>query len=79
MSYSEWVGLFAPGGVPLDIIKKLNEAAVEALADPAVRSRIVEFDARGLGALRKADADGGRSSRSLRSKRSERKRSSDCE
>jgi tripartite-type tricarboxylate transporter receptor subunit TctC len=50
-----------------DIIKKLNEAAVEALADPAVRSRIVEFGAEiyprdqqtpeGLGALRKADAE----------------------
>jgi len=67
MSYSEWVGLFAPVGVPPDIIKKLNEAAVEALADPAVRSRIVEFGAEifpldqqtpeALGALRKADAE----------------------
>jgi tripartite-type tricarboxylate transporter receptor subunit TctC len=42
LSYSEWFGLFAPKGTPKDIISRLNAAAVEALADPAVRSRIVE-------------------------------------
>jgi tripartite-type tricarboxylate transporter receptor subunit TctC len=58
---------FAPRGTPRDIIDKLNAAAVEALADPGVRSR---FSALGLeifprerqtpealGALVKADAE----------------------
>ena len=66
LSYSEWFGLFAPKGTPKDIISRLNAAAVEALADPAVRSRIVEvgFDIfprvqqtpEALGARLKADA-----------------------
>jgi tripartite-type tricarboxylate transporter receptor subunit TctC len=64
---STWFGFFAPKGTPRDIIGKLNAAAVEALADPAVRSR---FSALGLeifprerqtpealGALVKADAE----------------------
>ena len=33
------VWVFAPRGTPKDIIGKLNAAAVEALTDPAVRSR----------------------------------------
>jgi len=41
--YSAWQGLFAPKGTPKDIIGRLNAAAVEALADPAVRSRLVEL------------------------------------
>src|SRR5579864_2252582 len=44
LSNSAWFGLFAPKGTPADIIGKLNAAAVEALADPAVRSRLVELD-----------------------------------
>jgi tripartite-type tricarboxylate transporter receptor subunit TctC len=40
LTYSDWFGLFAPKGTPKDIIGKLNAAAVEALADPAVRSRL---------------------------------------
>jgi tripartite-type tricarboxylate transporter receptor subunit TctC len=43
ISYSGWYGLFAPRGTPKDIIQKLNAAAMEALADPAVRSRIADF------------------------------------
>jgi tripartite-type tricarboxylate transporter receptor subunit TctC len=43
LSFSAWAGLFAPRGTPKDIIGKLNAAVVEALADPAVRSRIVEL------------------------------------
>jgi tripartite-type tricarboxylate transporter receptor subunit TctC len=63
---STWFAFFAPKGTPMDIIGKLNAAAVDALADPAVRSR---FSALGLeifpreqqtpealGALVKADA-----------------------
>jgi tripartite-type tricarboxylate transporter receptor subunit TctC len=43
VSYSSWVGLFAPGGTPKDIIGTLNAAAVEALADPALRSRFIDL------------------------------------
>jgi len=39
LSYAEWIGLFAPRGTPTNVIGRLNAAAVEALADPAVRSR----------------------------------------
>jgi tripartite-type tricarboxylate transporter receptor subunit TctC len=67
LSFSEWGGLFAPKGTPKDIIGKLNSASVEALADPAVRSRIaaaeVEIFPRekqtpeALAALQKSDAE----------------------
>jgi tripartite-type tricarboxylate transporter receptor subunit TctC len=67
LSYSEWCGLFAPKGTQRDIVRKLNAAAVTALADPAVRSPIVEFGAEifspdlqtpeTLAALVKADAE----------------------
>jgi tripartite-type tricarboxylate transporter receptor subunit TctC len=40
LSYSGWFGLFAPRGTPSDVIGRLNAAAVEALTDPLVRSRI---------------------------------------
>jgi tripartite-type tricarboxylate transporter receptor subunit TctC len=43
ISYSQWFGLFAPRGTPTEVIGKLNGAAVEALADPAVRSRLSEL------------------------------------
>jgi tripartite-type tricarboxylate transporter receptor subunit TctC len=43
LSYSGWYGLFAPRGTPRDTISKLNAATVEALADPAVRSRLAEL------------------------------------
>jgi tripartite-type tricarboxylate transporter receptor subunit TctC len=62
-----WWGLFAPRGTPRDIIAKLNAAAVEALADPAVRSRSAALGLEvfprerqtpeALGALVKADAE----------------------
>jgi tripartite-type tricarboxylate transporter receptor subunit TctC len=67
VSYSGWFGLFAPKGTPRDFIGKLNAAAVEALADPAVRSRLVDLGMdifprdqqtpEALGALVKADAE----------------------
>jgi tripartite-type tricarboxylate transporter receptor subunit TctC len=66
LSFSVWGGLFAPRGTPRDIIDKLNAAAVEALADPAVRSRLFELGfevfprerqtPEALGAMVKADA-----------------------
>ena len=67
LSFSEWFGLFAPKGTPKEIIGKLNAAAVEALADPAVRSRLVDIGLEvfprerqtpeALGALMKADSE----------------------
>jgi tripartite-type tricarboxylate transporter receptor subunit TctC len=66
LSYIEWVGLFASRGTPREIINRLNTAAVEALADPAVRARVLESGAEivpldqqtpeALSALVKADA-----------------------
>ena len=43
LSYSNWAGLFAPKGTPADIVGRLNAAAIEALADPAVRLRVVDL------------------------------------
>jgi tripartite-type tricarboxylate transporter receptor subunit TctC len=67
LSYSNWGGLFAPKGTPKEIIGKLNAAAVDALADPAVRSRVVDLGfeifprdqqtPEALGALQRVDAE----------------------
>jgi tripartite-type tricarboxylate transporter receptor subunit TctC len=67
VSYSGWYGIFAPKGTPRDIVGKLNAAAVLALADPAVTSRIADLGMgmfpsqqqtpEVLGALQKADAE----------------------
>jgi tripartite-type tricarboxylate transporter receptor subunit TctC len=67
LSSSTWFGFFAPKGTPADIVGKLNAAAVEALADPAVRSRFIALGLEifprerqtpeALGALVKADAE----------------------
>jgi len=43
MSFTVWLGLFAPRGTSRDVIAKLNAAAVAALADPTVQSRLVEI------------------------------------
>jgi tripartite-type tricarboxylate transporter receptor subunit TctC len=65
--FSAWFALFAPRGTPREIIGRLNAAAVEALADPAVRSRFVDLGMEvfprdqqtpeALGALVKAGAE----------------------
>jgi tripartite-type tricarboxylate transporter receptor subunit TctC len=67
ISWSAWFGIFAPKGTPKGLVSKLNAAAVEALADPAVRSRLVDLGyeifprdrqtPEALGALVKADAE----------------------
>ena len=64
---SGWFGFWAPKGTPKDIIAKLNAATVEALADPAVQKRFVEFGLdiapreqqtpEGLAAFQKAEID----------------------
>jgi tripartite-type tricarboxylate transporter receptor subunit TctC len=43
LSFSNWFGLFAPRGTPANIIRSLNAAAVEVLADPAVQARLAEL------------------------------------
>jgi tripartite-type tricarboxylate transporter receptor subunit TctC len=40
---SGWFGLFAPKATPRAVIAKLNDAMVEALADPKVRMRFAEL------------------------------------
>jgi tripartite-type tricarboxylate transporter receptor subunit TctC len=67
LSFSAWSAFFAPKGTSRDIIARLNAAVVEALADPTVRSRLVELGfevftrerqtPEALGALVKADAE----------------------
>jgi tripartite-type tricarboxylate transporter receptor subunit TctC len=64
---SVWYGLWVPKGTPKEIIAKLNAAAVEAMADPAVRTRMDTFGletpprdqqtAEALGALQKAEIE----------------------
>ena len=66
LSWSSWYGLFAPKGTPKQIIDRLSAAAVQALADPAVRSHFISLGLEifpperqtpeALGALVKADA-----------------------
>jgi tripartite-type tricarboxylate transporter receptor subunit TctC len=67
LSYSSWYGLFAPRGTPNAVVSRLRAAAAEALADPAVRSRLADIgqaifpperqNPAALGALQKANAE----------------------
>jgi tripartite-type tricarboxylate transporter receptor subunit TctC len=67
LSFSAWYALFAPKGTPKEIIGNLNAAAVKALADPAVRSRLTDLGVEifprerqtpeALGALQKSEID----------------------
>jgi tripartite-type tricarboxylate transporter receptor subunit TctC len=41
--FSFWHAIWAPKGTPKDIVAKLNDALVKALADPATRKRLVEI------------------------------------
>ena len=41
--FSFWHALWAPKGTPKAIVAKLNEAVVNALADPAVRRRLIDL------------------------------------
>ena len=40
---SVWHGLWAPKGTPADVIRKLNTAVVDALADATVRQRLADL------------------------------------
>ena len=67
LSYSSWLGLFMPRGASKEVVSKLNAAAAEALADSAVRSRLVDLGLQvfplerqtpdALGTLVKADVE----------------------
>jgi tripartite-type tricarboxylate transporter receptor subunit TctC len=64
---SGWFGLFAPKGTPKNVIDTLNNAMVQALADPAVRARFTELGldvaareqqtSEGFAAFQKAEID----------------------
>jgi tripartite-type tricarboxylate transporter receptor subunit TctC len=67
LSFYAWLGLFAPKGTPKEVIGKLKATTVQALADPAVRSRLADLGwevfprdrqtPEALGAAVKADAE----------------------
>ena len=40
---TQWYGLWAPKGTPKDAIAKLNDAVVDALTDPEVRSKLADL------------------------------------
>lgn len=44
-----WNALFAPAGAPPEAIKRLNEAANKAIAEPAVKEKLAEFSATVVG------------------------------
>ena len=64
---SVWYGLWVPKGTPKDIIAKLNDAAIGAMADPKVQTRMADFGLEvppldqqtpeALGALQKAEIE----------------------
>ena len=64
---SVWYGLWVPKGTPSDVIAKLNDAAVQAMASPALRNRFAELGQEvpgpheqlpaALGALQKTEID----------------------
>jgi tripartite-type tricarboxylate transporter receptor subunit TctC len=64
---SGWFGFFAPKGTPKAVIATLNDAMVQALAEPAVRARFAELGLdvasraqqtpEGLAAFQKAEID----------------------
>jgi len=42
LHFSLWAAIFAPAHTPEPIIKMLNAAAMESLADPAIREKLVD-------------------------------------
>jgi len=41
--FSRWHALWVPKGTPKDIVRKLNDAVVDALVEPAVRTRLADL------------------------------------
>jgi tripartite-type tricarboxylate transporter receptor subunit TctC len=64
---SGWFGFFGPKGMPKDVVAKLNDAMVAALADPAIKARFADLGLdiasreqqtpEGLAAFNKAEID----------------------
>jgi tripartite-type tricarboxylate transporter receptor subunit TctC len=44
-----WNALFAPAGTPADVVKVLNDAAVQTMKDPGIVERMKEFSAEVVG------------------------------
>lgn len=42
-NFSTWLGLYAPKGTPAPIVERLNAEVAKALADPALRTRLVSL------------------------------------
>jgi tripartite-type tricarboxylate transporter receptor subunit TctC len=40
-SFNSWIGMFAPAGVPADIIRRLNVEMVKVMNDPGFKARII--------------------------------------
>jgi tripartite-type tricarboxylate transporter receptor subunit TctC len=46
---SEWVGLVGPAGTPAPIVARMQAAIAEVLKEPAVRERLAQLGAIGVG------------------------------
>jgi tripartite-type tricarboxylate transporter receptor subunit TctC len=40
VTYSSWIGMFAPTGTPVSIVKKVNQNVNEILSDPAITEKL---------------------------------------
>ena len=76
-----WHAIWVPKGTPKDVIAKLNDAVVKALADPATRKRLADIGQE-LYPARDVDAGGARAHsrrpRSTSGGRSSRRPASRC-
>jgi tripartite-type tricarboxylate transporter receptor subunit TctC len=67
LSFANWIGIFAPKDTPKDIVGVLNIAVMSTLADPTIRSRLIDIGVEipsrdqqtpeGFAALQKADVE----------------------
>ena len=46
---SSWFGLFAPAGLPADLLQRYNEAVIGYLAQPNVKAQLTEMGANIVG------------------------------
>lgn len=49
LEVNPWYGFLAPAGTPPEVVKTLNGAVVQALADPAVREKMAQLGAQPIG------------------------------